>query len=258
MQRANRAAAEQVERKARQINRKKGKELRKLARDKVQFMNEQEEKLKRKGLSNTRASKHNDAPQAVVVELRIPREKDFAAENKNCQEIPEEAKTTRTVRSPLTREKQNAQRLHETCRDTEANNSLSGVFATQIEDSEFKENVDTVLTVKTIRKFNKEVKRGRLPDKKNEATSTNFYKDFDQIAAWLSAVERENFGHFQRTLQTNKTAHDGGATTDDQRNSEQNACEQSKDKNKADDKRGFLKLPQINDKFKCPIASRNF
>ena len=147
------------------------------------------------------------------------------------------------------REKQNAQK---------ANNSLSGFFAAQIEDSEFKENSNAVLTVKTIRKFNKEVKRGRLPDNEIEVRSPNFYKDFGQIAAWLSAVERETLGHFQRTPRKNKTPHDEGAPTNDQKNSEQNPCKSSKNKGKVDDKRGFLKLPQINDKSNCTISSRNF
>lgn len=256
MKQANRAAEEQVENKARLIDKRKGKGPRKLARDKVQFINEQQEKLKRKESHNTRASKQNDAPQEVVVEIRIPGEKDFAAENKNCEDIPEETKTARTARSSLTREKQNAQKLKETCRDTEANNSLSKIFATQIEDSEFTENGEIVLTVKAIRKFNKEAKRGKLPDNKVEVMSTNFYKDFDQIAAWLSAVERENLGHFQRTPRKNKTPRVGGAPTNDQKNSEQNACKQRKNKDKDDDKRGLLKVPRINDKFNCPISSR--
>jgi len=85
MKQANRAAEEQVENKARLIDKRKGIGPRKLARDKVQFINEQEEKLKRKESHNTRASKQNDAPQEVVVEIRIPGEKDFAAENKTAR-----------------------------------------------------------------------------------------------------------------------------------------------------------------------------
>ena len=159
-----------------------------------------------------------------------------------------------------------------------------------MEDNEFKENSNTVLTVKTIRKFNKEIKRGRLTDNEIDVRSHNFCKDFDQIAAWLGAIEREPWGqprsqglssycslalapggskmrdpgnevawgHFQRTPRKNKTPRDGGASANDHKNSEQNACKSSKNKGKVDDKRGFLKLPQINDKFNCAISSRNF
>ena len=251
MKQAYRATDEKMVKKTRLIDKRKAKVSRKLARDKAQFINEHDDKLKRTEFTNTRTSKHNEASPAVVVEIRIPGEKEFAGENKDCGEIPEEAKTARTARSSSTREKQNAQK---------ANNSISGFFAAQIEDSEFKENSNTVLTVKTIRKFNKEVKRGRLPDNEIEVRSPNFYKDFDQIAAWLSAVERETLGHFQRTPRKNKTPRDEGAPTNDQKNSEheQNACKSSKNKGKVDDKRGFLKLPQINDKFNCTISSRNF
>lgn len=249
MKQAYRPADEQMENKIRLIDKRKGKKSRKLARDKVQLIDEQDDKLKRKEFTNTRASKHNEVPQAVVVEIRTPGEQDFAAENKNCGEIPEEAKTARTARGSSTREKQNAQK---------ANKSLSDYVATQIEDNEFTENGDIVLTVKTIRKFNKEVKRGRLPDNEIEARSPNFYKNFDQIAAWLNAVERETLGHFQRTPRENKTPHDGGTPTNDQTNSEENAWKSSKNKDKVDDKRGLLKLPQINDKLNCTISSRNF
>ena len=248
MKQANRAAVEQVEKKGRLIGKRKEKEPRKLARDKVQFINKKEERLKRKELSNTRASKH-EVPQAVVFEIRIPGEKDLAAENKICVEVPKEAKTARTA-SSLTREKENVHK---------ANNSMSGIFATLIEDNaEFTENGNIALTVKAIRKFNKEIKRGRLPDNEIEVKSTNFYKDFDRMAAWLSAVERENLGQFQRTPRENKTPHDGGTPTNDQKNSEHNACKSSKNNDKLDDKRGFLKLPQINDKSNCLISSRNF
>lgn len=242
MKQAYRPADEQMENKIRLIDKRKGKKSRKLARDKAQLINEQDDKLKRKEFTNTRASKHNEAPQAVVVEIRTPGEQDFAPENKNCGEIPEEAKTARTARGSSTRERQNAQK---------ANKSLSDYVATQIEDNEFTENGDIVLTVKTIRKFNKEVKRGRLPDNEIEARSPNFYKNFDQIAAWLNAVERETLGDFQRTPRENKTPHD-------QTNSEENAWKSSKNKDKVDDKRGLLKLPQINDKLNCTISSRNF
>ena len=206
MKQAYRATDGKMVKKTRLIDKRKGKESRKLARDKVQFINEQDDKLKRKEFTNTRTSKDNEALPAVVVEIRIPGEKDIATENKNCGEIPEEVKTARTARSSSTREKQNAQK---------ANNLLSGFFAAQMEDHEFKENGDTVLTAKTIRKFNKEVKRGRLPDNEIDVRSPNFYKDFDQIAAWLSAVERETMGHFQRTPRKNKTPREGGASTND-------------------------------------------
>lgn len=250
MKQAYRAADEQMERKTRLIDKRKGKQSRKLARDKVQFINEHDDKFKRKEFTITRTAKHNEAMQAVVVEIRTPGEQDFAAENKNCGEIPEEAKTARTARGSSTREKKNPQK---------ANKSLSDYFATQIEDNEFTENGDIVLTVKTIRKFNKKVKRGRLPDNEIEARSPCFYKDFDQIAAWLSAVERETLGHFQRTPRENKTLRDGGTPTNDQKNSEENAWKSSKNKGKVDDKRGLLtcKLPQINDKFNCTISSGN-
>ena len=248
MKQAYRATDGKMVKKTRLIDKRKGKESRKLARDKVQFINEQDDKLKRKEFTNTRTSKDNEALPAVVVEIRIPGEKDIATENKNCGEIPEEVKTARTARSSSTREKQNAQK---------ANNLLSGFFAAQMEDHEFKESGDTVLTAKTIRKFNKEVKRGKLPDNEIDVRSPNFYKDFDQIAAWLSAVERETMGHFQRTPRKNKTPRDGGASTNDHKNSEQNACKSSKNKVKVDDKRGFLKLPQINNKFNSTISSRN-
>ena len=250
MKQAYRAAREQMERKTRLIDKRKGKQSRKLARDKVQFINEHDDKFKRKEFTITRTAKHNEAMQAVVVEIRTPGEQDFAAENKNCGEIPEEAKTAKTARGSSTREKKNPQK---------ANKSLSDYFATQIEDNEFTENGDIVLTVKTIRKFNKKVKRGRLPDNEIEARSPCFYKDFDQIAAWLSAVERETLGHFQRTPRENKTLRDGGTPTNDQKNSEENAWKSSKNKGKVDDKRGLLtcKLPQINDKFNCTISSGN-
>lgn len=239
-----------MEKKTRLIDKRKGKQSRKLARDKAQFINEHDDKFKRKEFTKTRTAKHNEATQAVVVKIRTPGEQDFAAENKNCGEIPEEAKTTRTARGSSTREKQNAQK---------ANKSLSGYFATQIEDNEFTENGDIVLTAKTIRKFNKEEKRGRLPDNEIEVRSTSFYKDFDQIAAWLSAVERETLGHFQRTpARENNTHRDGGTPTNDQKNSEENAWKSSKNKGKVDDNRGFLKLPQIDDKLNCTISSRNF
>lgn len=105
MKQAYRAADEKMEKKTRLIDKRKGKISRKLARDKVQLINEQDDKLKRKEFPNTRASKHNEAPQAVVVEIRTPGEQDFSAENKNCGEIPEEAKTARTARGSSTREK---------------------------------------------------------------------------------------------------------------------------------------------------------
>ena len=209
MKQAYRTADKKMEKKARLIDKKKGKESRKLARDKAQFINEKDDNLKKKEFINTRASKHNEPPQAVVVEIRTPGEKDFTAENKNCGGIPEEAKTAWTTRDSSTKEKQNARKANKS--------SVSGFFATQIKDNEFTENGDIVLTVKTIRKFNKEVKRGRLPDIEIEARSPNFYTDFNQIAAWLSEVERETLGHFQRTPQQNKTPRDGGTTTNAQK-----------------------------------------
>lgn len=51
------AADRQAEKKARLIEHKKGKELRKLALEKVQFIYEQDEKLKRKEPEKTRAKK---------------------------------------------------------------------------------------------------------------------------------------------------------------------------------------------------------
>ena len=116
MKQAYRAADGKMEKKTRLIDKRKGKESRKV-NDKAQFINEQDDKLKGKELTKTRASKHNEA--SFVVEIRIPGEKDFATENKNCGEIPEEVKTARTARSSSTREKLN-----------EANNSLRGFFAT--------------------------------------------------------------------------------------------------------------------------------
>ena len=236
MKQAYRAADKQVEKKARLVDKGKGKD-----NNKVQFINERYEKFKSKDFPKTQESKHSKAPQAVVVEIRIPSKKDFADENTNGEEILEEAKAPRTAGSSLMREKQTAGKLKGIYSAAKTNNSSS----TQIEDKEFTENGDIVLTVKTIRKFNEEAKR------------TNFYKDFDQIAAWLSAVERENVGHFQRTPRKNKMPH-GGVPTSDPKNSERNACKSSNGKDKVGDKRGFLKLPQINSKLTKPMSSRMF
>lgn len=259
MKQAYKTADKQVEKKARLIDHRKGKELRKLTHEKVQFINEQDGKLKRKDLSKTRSAKHKDpAPQQVVVEIRIPSEKDFAAENENCDEIPAEAKSPRTAKSSLTREKCNAGKFKDVCSAAEAKNQSIEIFTTQIEDYEFTENREIVLPVKTIREFNEEAKRGRLPDNEIELRTTNFYQDYDQIASWLSAVERENLGHFQRTPKSsrrkNKTPHDGGAPTNDKENSGKNACKSAK--SKLDDDKGLLKLPQISDKLHSPVSSR--
>ena len=70
------AADRQAEKKARLIEHKKGKELRKLAFEKVQFIHEQDEKLKRQEPERTRA-KNSDGIQTIL-EIRIPSEKDFA------------------------------------------------------------------------------------------------------------------------------------------------------------------------------------
>ena len=256
MKQAYKTADKQVEKKARLIEHRKGKELRKLTQEKEQFINEQDEKLKKKDVSKTRSAKDNDAAQQVVVEIRIPSEKDFVAEDENCEDVSAVAKSPRTAKSSLTRQKRNAGRLKDVCNAVEAKNQSNEIFTTQLEEYEFTESGEIVLPVKTIREFNEEAKRGRLPHNEIELRTTNFYEDYDQIASWLSAVEMENLGHFQRTPKSsrrkNKPLQDGVPTND--KNSEQNSCKSGKGKPDVD--KGLLKLPQINDKLYSPASSR--
>ena len=150
--------------------------------------------MKREEFTNTRASKHNEPPQAVVVEIRTPGEKDFAAENKNCGGIPEEAKTAWTTRGSSTKEKQNARKANKS--------SVSGFFATQIKENEFTENGDNVLTVKTIRKFNKEVKRERLPDSEIEARSPQLLHRLQSNSGLAQRGRKENLGALSKNAAT--------------------------------------------------------
>ena len=240
MKQAYKTADRQVERKARLIDHRKGKELRKLAHEKTQFINEQDEKLKRKEVSKTRAAKTNEA-RSVVLEIRIPSEKDFAGDDEHCEATLEEAK------SPRTRAKHAVK-----CRDVgtakETKPQSCEIFTTQIEDYEFTDQGEIVLPVKTIREFNEEAKRGRLPDSEIELRTTNFYQDFDQIASWLTAVEKENLGHFQRTPKNsrhrNKNTESGDAKL----------CKSGK--GKLEDEGGLLKLPRISNITESPVSSR--
>lgn len=254
MKQAYKTVDKQAQKKARLIDHRKGKELSKLTHEKTQFINEQDEKLKRKDVSKTRSANHTDAAQPVVVEIRIPRRD----EDGNCGDLPAVAKSPRTAKSPLTREKCITGKVKDVCCVAEAKKQSSEIFTTRIEDYEFTENGEIVLSVKTIREFNEEAKRGRLPDNEIEIRTTNFYQDYDQIASWLSAVERENLGHFQRTPKSsrrkNKALHDEGAKTNEKENSEKNICKSAKAK--LDDDKGFLKLPQISDKRQSPASSR--
>ncbi|KAJ7390405.1 hypothetical protein OS493_025662 [Desmophyllum pertusum] len=261
MKQAYKTADRQAEKKARLIDHRKGKELRKLAHEKVQFINEQDEKLKRKDLSKTRAAKHNDTgAQPVVVEIRIPSEKDFVAVEEHCDEIPEAVRSPRTARSSLMRGKLNAEKRKDVCSAAQTKNQSNEIFTTQIEDYEFTENGEFVLAVKTIRDFNEEAKRGRLPESEIEVRTTNFYQNHDQITSWLNDVERDNLGHFQRTPKSSrrknkKGAEDGEVPTKDKENSElKNTCKSAKGK-LANDK-GFLKLPRITYKPESPVSSR--
>lgn len=257
---AYKTADRQAEKKARLIDHRKGKELRKLAHEKVQFINEQDEKLKRKDLSKTRAAKHNDTgAQPVVVEIRIPSEKDFVAVEEHCDEIPEAVRSPRTARSSLMRGKLNAEKRKDVCSAMQTKNQSNEIFTTQIEDYEFTENGEFVLAVKTIRDFNEEAKRGRLPESEIEVRTTNFYQDHDQITSWLNDVERDNLGHFQRTPRSsrrkNKKAEDGEVPTKDKENSELKNTYKSAKGKLANDK-GFLKLPRITYKPESPVSSR--
>lgn len=255
---AYKTADRQAEKKARLIDHRNGKELRKLAHEKVQFINEQDEKLKRKDLSKTRAAKHNDTgAQPVVFEIRIPSEKDFVAEKGD--EIPAAVGSPRTARSSLTRGKLDAEKRNEVCSAMQTKNQSNEIFTTQIEDYEFTENGEFVLAVKTIRDFNEEAKRGRLPESEIEVRTTNFYQDHDQITSWLNDVERDNLGHFQRTPRSsrrkNKKAEDGEVPTKDKENSELKNTYKSAKGKLANDK-GFLKLPRITYKPESPVSSR--
>ena len=125
MKQAYGAADRQAEKKARLIEHKKGKELRKLALEKVQFIHEQDEKLKKKEPEKTRA-KNSDGIQTIL-EIRIPSEKDFA-EDENCKENLVSRRSPRTVRSSPRKEQ---------CRTVgsskQKKNQPGEIFPTQIE-----------------------------------------------------------------------------------------------------------------------------
>jgi len=129
------------------------------------------------------------------VEIRIPSEKDFV-EDENCDENFTAVKSARTAKRSLKIEK--GKTVYSV---KEKKNQSEEIFPTQIEkhELEYTENGEIVLPVKAIREFNEEAKRGRLPQNDIEVRTTNLYHDYDQIASWLCAVERENLGHFQRT-----------------------------------------------------------
>lgn len=211
-----------------------------MAHEKTQFINEQDEKLKRKEVSKTRAAKTNEA-RSVVLEIRIPSEKDFAGDDEHCEATLEEAKSPRT-------KAKHAVKCRDVGSDKETKPQSCEIFTTQIEDYEFTDQGEIVLPVKTIREFNEEAKRGRLPDSEIELRTTNFYQDFDQIASWLTAVEKENLGHFQRTPKNsrhrNKNTESGDAKL----------CKSGK--GKLEDEGGLLKLPRIRNITESPVSSR--
>ena len=245
------AADRQAEKKARLIEHKKGKELRKLAFEKVQFIHEQDEKLKRQEPERTRA-KNSDGIQTIL-EIRIPSEEDFA-EDENCKENLVSRRSPRTVRSSPRKEQ---------CRTVgsskQKENQPGEIFPTQIEEYEleYEENGEIILPVRTIREFNEEARRGRLPENEIELRTTNFYQDYadyDQITSWLNAVERQDPGHFQRTPRSgrkkNKKVQDGEVQAQLKEYTGLNTAKA------AEDDKGFLKLPKINSNVESPISCR--
>ena len=243
MKQAYKTADRQVEKKARLIDHRKGKELRKLAHEKVQFIHEQDEKPKRKDALKTGA-KNNDGARTVM-EIRTPSENDFAADQ-NC----DTAKSPRTARSSLKREKSKTVRAS----STKVKESQSeGIFPTQIEEYELEhtENGEIVLPVKTIREFNEEAKRGRFPQNEMEVRTMNFYQDYDQITSWISAVEKENLGHFQRTPKSDRKKNKTFEENVEAANDGKSAKEKLSDADK-----GLLKLPKISSKTESPISCR--
>ena len=232
-----------VEKKAKLIDHRKGKELRKLAHDKVQFIHEQDEKLKRKDALKTH-KKTNDG-RKTVVEIRIPSEKDFA-EEENCDEHLAATKSPKTVKSSPRREK--CKGVHST---KEKERQSEEIFPTQIEEYElqYTDNGEIVLPVKTIREFNEEAKRGRLPLNDIEVQTTNFYQDYDEIVNWVSAVEKKNLGHFQRTPRSSRKKN----------NQVEHGEAQAQRKKKAElnnSKSGLLKLPKLDGNTGSPAISR--
>ena len=248
MKQAYGAANRQAEKKARLIEHKKGKELRKLALEKIQFIHEQDEKLKKKEAEKTRA-KNSDGIQTIL-EIRIPSEKDFA-EDENCEENLVSRISPRTVRSSPRKEQ---------CRTVgswKKKESQPGeIFPTQIEDYEleYEENGEIILPVRIIREFNEKARRGRLPENEIELRTTNFYQDYDQITSWLNAVERQDPGHFQQTPRSgrkkNKKVQDGEVQAQLKEYTGLNAAKT------AEDDKGFLKLPKINSNVKSSISCR--
>ena len=247
MKQAYGAADRQAEKKARLIEHKKGKELRKLALEKVQFIHEQDEKLKRKEAEKTRA-KNSDGIQTIL-EIRIPSEKDFA-KDENCKENLVSRRSPRTVRSSPRKEQ---------CRTVgswrQKESQPGEIFPTQIEDYEleYEENGEIILPVRIIREFNEEARRGRLPENEIELRTTNFYQDYDQITSWLNAVDRrQDPGHFQRTPRSgrkkNKKVQDGEVQAQLKEYTGLNAAKT------AEDDKGFLKLPKINSNVESPIS----
>ena len=251
MKQAYGAADRQAEKKARLIEHKKGKELRKLALEKVQFIYEQDEKLKRKEPEKTRA-KNSDGIQTIL-EIRIPSEKDFA-KDENCKENLVSRRSPRTVRSSPRKEQ---------CRTVgswrQKESQPGEIFPTQIEDYEleYEENGEIILPVRIIREFNEEARRGRLPENEIELRTTNLYQDYadyDQITSWLNAVERQDPGHFQRTPRSgrkkNKKVQDGEVQAQLKEYTGLNTAKA------AEDDKGFLKLPKINSNVESPISCR--
>ena len=244
-------ADRQAEKKARLIEHRKGKELRKLALEKVQFIHEQDEKLKRKEPEKTRA-KNNNGIQTIL-EIRIPSEKDFA-EDENCKENLVSRRSPRTVRSSPRKEQ---------CRTVgsskQKKNQPGEIFPTQIEEYEleYEENGEIILPARTIREFNEEARRERLPENEIELRTTNFYQDYadyDQITSWLNAVEWQDPGHFQRTPRSgrkkNKKVQDGEVQAQLKEYTGLNTAKA------AEDDKGFLKLPKINSNVESPISCR--
>ena len=248
MKQAYGAADRQAEKKARLIEHKKGKELRKLALEKVQFIHEQDEKLKRKEPEKTRG-RNSDGVQTIL-EIRIPSEKDFP-EDENCKENLVSRRSPRTVRSSPRREK-----CRTVCSSKQKENPPGEIFPTRIEEYEleYEENGEIILPVRTIREFNEEARRGRLPENEIELRTTNFYQDYDQITSWLNAVERQDPGHFQRTPRSgrkkNKNVQDGDVKAQLKELTGLNAAKA------AEDDKGFLKLPKINSNAESPISCR--
>ena len=245
------AADRQAEKKARLIEHKKGKELRKLALEKVQFIHEQDEKLKRKEPEKTRA-KNSDGIQTIL-EIRIPSEED-SAEDENCKGNLVSRRSPRTVRSSQRKEQ---------CRTVgsskQKENQPGEIFPTQIEEYEleYEENGEIILPARTIREFNEEARRGRLPENEIELRTTNFYQDYadyDQITSWVNAVERQDPGHFQRTPRSgrkkSKKVQDGEVQAQLKEYTGLNAAKT------AENDKGFLKLPKIRSNVESPISCR--